>query len=718
MKKALIAVIFTLASIFTFVTLFVSERDFYRTQLETVGENDFAQMVCFTSFGAPDVLYEKITGVLDKYGANLYVMRMSEVNGKPVLIKYVYINTLPNIERDVRLVGGRFFSDTEKGADVFLSTNLSQEDRKIGVIDSFPTNEVFEIRTLKSGLDATLFNQVFVLQPLQSSDTGRIISEWDALGVSVTQMSRAAVADVDFWMTYAVIAVCLVVFALVMFHDILQSNRRIVIARIHGFSVYAIWKEKALFILVVLGVCALCVLLFGSLLVFQSWTPLAWSFLGQVAAILGVMLGLAVLFLSLPFVYIRCIKITEILRKKKGTLSIISFNALVKLTAITVLVIYSSLLGLQAQDLMKQYDEGFAQWQEARNFYTVSVESTRRDSLTPQNEQTSSGVDSSAAKLTQEELAQEELARNKAIYQHFNRLHAVYADFEMYASYYEPQKYDYEYYAVVNPNYLNRHTLYDVQGHEVHIVEHSDEIFLFVPEKFRAHEQAILTYYKPKDAKDARKVNIAWIKNGQSMFSYRYDIMPDNGNRVEDAIFLVLTETNGVGGNYKAVAGSKGSPFKIRAVGLNDAQKQIQEQYSKHYDVFTYRFSVADIYEVAAQQMMELQRSMLFYGMLFCLMIVIILLVLMQNMLGYVSENRYRVALKHTLGFRLLHKFESYFFMMLVTWAIVTTVALIVRFSVITLLVCGVLFVIDVGLSMLSFTIIQRRKVLRIMKGG
>ncbi|MCL1790499.1 MAG: DUF1430 domain-containing protein [Peptococcaceae bacterium] len=746
MKKALIAVIFILTSVFAFVTLFVSERDFYRTELETVGENDNALMICFTTFGAPDVLYDKITGVLDTYGANLYVTRVAEVEGQTVLIKYVYINTLPMIRENVLLVGGRFFSESEKEADVFLSTNLNQENRKIGLIDSFPTNEVFEIRTMKSGLDATLFSQVFVLQPLQVKDADKIIADWDELGISVTRMDKAPASSVDFWMIYALIAVCLVVFSLVMFHDILQSNRRIAIAKIHGFSDFAIWIEKAFFTLVVLSVCALCVMLFGSLVVFQSWTPLAWSFLGQVALVLGIMLGLAVVFLSLPFFYIRYIKIAEILRKKRGTLSIISINAVVKLMTTTVLVICCSLTGSQTQALMNQYNKGFAKWQEARNYYTVSVESIRRDNPDQDNETSntqptgSSGsqptgsagsqgdrTDSTAGKTeeereqeaaAQEAAAQEALARNKEIYQFFNRLHAVYADFEMYASYYEPQPHDYAYYAVINPNYLYKHALYDVQGNEVRVVEHSNEIFLLVPEQYRAKEWAIVDYYTQLESQNDKQVNVTWLKDDQSMFSYRYDIMPDNGNQVDNAILMVLTEANGVGGNYKAVTGSKGNPLKICAVDLNDARKQIQEQYGKHFDANTYRFPVADIYEVAAQQMMDLRGRILLYEILCGILVVIILLVLMQNMLGYISENRFRVALKHTLGFQILHKFESYFVMTLVIWGSVLIVSMVAHFRLITLLLCMGLFVLDMGLSLISFSVIQRRKVLRIMKGG
>jgi len=131
---------------------------------------------------------------------------------------------------------------------------------------------------------------------------------------------------------------------LIMFHDILHSSRRIAVEKMHGFSVYAVWKTKVLGVLVIFGICSVLVMLLGSLALFQKWTHLVLGFLFEISVTLVGMWLLSGIFLSLPFLYIRQIKMTDMLHNRQGGWLSIILNAGVKLVATTLLVVFSAMV--------------------------------------------------------------------------------------------------------------------------------------------------------------------------------------------------------------------------------------------------------------------------------------------------------------------------------------------------------------------------------------
>jgi hypothetical protein len=364
MKKVFI-IMYVIVSVITFATLYISEEDTYRSRMEAVGENELAQSVRFWPSVAPQEFYTSVTGVLDRYRANLYVTKMQETGEKSVLVKYVYVNQFEAF-KDIRLTkkGSRFLSAADKASDLYLSTDSADNTNKIGTIDSFHTNTIFEIRTLQNGLkqDRTLFEQVFILQVQNEGDVSRIIDAWAEQGVSASVTSAVAepFSKLDAGIVYSLVAVCLIAFLLVMIHDILYSCRRIAVEKMHGFSVYTVWKEKVLGTLVIFSICSASVLVAGYFVMFRKWSDVVLGFQFKMLLTMAGMLGLTALLLSLPFAYIRRSSITEMLRYKQGSKSIILFNAGVRLVATTILVIYSAMTLSTLRTLVAQYRAGAA----------------------------------------------------------------------------------------------------------------------------------------------------------------------------------------------------------------------------------------------------------------------------------------------------------------------------------------------------------------------
>lgn len=362
---------FAFISAFTFAAFYMSVEDVYRSQMETMGETDLAQSIHFTSVGADlQAFYKKMTDVLDKYRANLYTTRVSENNGadsqtkgKSVVVKYVYVNRAEPF-KDIA-PGGRLYllgafppaDPAKKESEDYMTTD-NKDGSKSGLIDSFRTDEIYEIRTLASGVqrDPDLFTQACVLQVFAQGDEDKMISEWSSQGIAVTKLKTEQRHILDVGIIYLLVGVCLIVFLLVMVHDILYSSRRIAVEKMQGFSVYAVWKTKALGVLVIFGICSVLVMLIGSLIFFQKWTALILDFLFQISGILLGMWVLSGIFLSLPFLYIHKIRVAEMLQNKQGSRSIVIFNAGVKFVATTVLVIYSAMVFSELRTLLSRRD--------------------------------------------------------------------------------------------------------------------------------------------------------------------------------------------------------------------------------------------------------------------------------------------------------------------------------------------------------------------------
>jgi hypothetical protein len=343
MKKiVLVSVIFSFVAVFVFAMLFISERESYIDQMEHVGENELARCVNFASANEDSQeLYEKITGVLDKYNANLYVTCEREANKKIVVTKYVYVNKYSLIDENICLVEGRTLNKSEKESDFYLSTDSSTQDKqKIGWIDNLSSDEIFEIRTLKSGLDSLVFSQPFVLQAASLSDTEKIINEWGTAGISATQLGSASHDTVDMRMVYVVVFVSLIVFLLMMSHDIMRSARNIAVKKMNGFSAMTIWKEKVLPLLVVFSIISVVVIVVGFFVLFKIWTPLIADFIVEITAVLIVVLVLAVAFLSLPFIYIYQAKVPDLLNNRYKTKAVVILNFCVKLVAMTIMTVF------------------------------------------------------------------------------------------------------------------------------------------------------------------------------------------------------------------------------------------------------------------------------------------------------------------------------------------------------------------------------------------
>ncbi len=260
--------------------------------------------------------------------------------------KFVYC---ANPEAFSRLVleQGRFFTSDENRTDLFLSTKETNDPRQIGQLAAFRKDERHEIRSIYSGLDVGFFDKEFRLLLPDEAGFADFQESMAALGYDIIDTTKGLAdtfqSSLLFYSSVKWLAILVTLFLvlLIISFQIINSYRKIGIEKLMAYSLVAIWSKRmpSLFLLEFFGLalppCIAYFLLFAqqSILIRDFYLDLFQSY--------SLIILLSLLVLSLPFLYIKGIKVSDILKNKRSASLAIGFNTGIKLLLFTLLVCFS-----------------------------------------------------------------------------------------------------------------------------------------------------------------------------------------------------------------------------------------------------------------------------------------------------------------------------------------------------------------------------------------
>jgi len=112
----------------------------------------------------------------------------------------------------------------------------------------------------------------------------------------------------------------------------------------------------------------------------------------------------------------------------------------------------------------------------------------------------------------------------------------------------------------LNPNYLEKFPVYDVDGQRIAITEDTEHSVYLVPEHYREteawlhgymaevrerfHDNLHVGHYGAEAREGSKEVVFIYTKEGQKIFSFNPRVFPDDGNLIPDPIIQVVTEAN------------------------------------------------------------------------------------------------------------------------------------------------------------------------------
>jgi len=186
-KKFFIVVfIFIFLSSLSFYTLYTNYSYNNYNKFAKIGQTSDSKKIVFSagSMKSEDI-YNNLKIYLDKYNANLYCLIIDNQGKIPIYTNYVYIDNL-KLFNNFKLLNGRFFNNSEKESNKYLSTIESSDTNQIGSIADFTGQKHLEIRTLKSKVDSTnLFNRSFYLQ-VDKSKIDFLIKDLETQKIMIT----------------------------------------------------------------------------------------------------------------------------------------------------------------------------------------------------------------------------------------------------------------------------------------------------------------------------------------------------------------------------------------------------------------------------------------------------------------------------------------------------------------------------------------------------
>ena len=688
-------------SVMLFSTYYYDQKNSNEETLQNAGimlENDTTYYNVIFSSNDKDSqqLYNAIKQVLDVCNANLYALRTSD-NGKS-MTEYIYCTDL-NVFDNLVLTSGRFFKQDEMQSNYFLSTSITHNNNQIGRLASYPGNN-FELRTIYNNLSADLFQGQFSLiisennySKLQSMLSSQGIIVTNSTSIAFTQQIRYTIEE---WIA---VSLTLFILLLIILYDVINSYKKLSIEKLLGYRITTIWSKRIPAILICEAAISLITVIAGTIILFHTNTSSVVAFLTGIIKIYLIIILISAFLFTLPFLYVRKIKLTNVLKNKQPTFAILAFNACIKM-ALSVLIICFAFDALSQLSLINaRYTTAYKNWETTKSLAILDGSISQDNGYDPFSSANNLGF--------------------MKAYMDFNRSDAILADFKYFipsTASMEPEITGFKLFATVNPNYLQQFPAYDENNEPVKISESDKDYVLLVPEKYKNDQQQIIAWYTPM-AQKGQTIQIIWLRDDQSFFTYRLDIATQNGNCVLDPVLNVLTEQNADVGSYSLIDYSS-APLKIKVNDISNSSSEIAAIMGKYFDLSKVSFPVENIYSVVGAQIQMANQMIATYIILLIIFILIMSTIVFQNVLSYFNQYKQRLAIQHFLGYKAISKYRDFLLMILLSFLIVSTISMAILHSYTVLLFTAGLAGLELLITIIFIFINQRKNILRVLKGG
>jgi bacteriocin-associated integral membrane protein len=701
-----------IASMLSFFILFNNEQLYQINEMEKAEQqlkyNYIVLMPSKLSNSSQQDVYEKIKSLLNKYNGNIYYDRVSDKQGD--IKKFVYITNFEYFTK-FALKNGRFFSNSDMETEKFLSSKESNNPNQIGTIATFAGENKFEIHTLND-----MVREKYLLDGYCNVS----FKDNRSIDLFMTDLKKAFNTE-DFKVAQEktnvqqfggniklVIPSIYCIVMLLVLYDILKSYKTIGIEKLMGFSTATIYGKRILKIAKIQSVIAIVSSLIMTIFMFKDINKYLWVFLYKLLKInLIELIGLIILC-SIPFLYLDRINISNMLKNKQPTNQLIFFNFIAKIVFLVILIVSVNKCLTNFNIFREVFTNTFSQWEGAKNYAVIPNLSNISDDV----------VKSKDFRETQ-----------KKMYLEFNDKGAILANFGEYlpdvrAVRLKETKYDYERdNIVVNPNYLKKYPLYDINNKEIFIEESEKNYVVLVPYKYKEAEKDIKRLFQlwldgsPKDVRN-QAIKIIWTKPNQKLFSMSIDVNPNEGNYVVDPIVHVLTKSNGTLDEYRILA-IKSNPFKIKINDNLDPRKTINPVLEKFgYD--RYVDNVSTVGEQIDSKAKDTKKVIAYLSLTIALLGVCVAIIIFQSIYNFFEKYKHIIAIRRLNGYKKIDKYKEHFILVLIGWVVVIIYDFFInKINLQNLLSISFMFIIiEIIMTLITLKVIEKRKFINIIKGA
>lgn len=587
---------------------------------------------------------------------------------------------------------------TEKDDEAFLSTVQTNDPNQIGKIQCFQTANQLEIRSFSAQYEQSLTANYLVdtkdttlldefVQDLQSQGIhAEVIQGYTEAGAPINQ----SVISVSI-----IIFLCLYAFVIITFIYYLTSRyKEFAIRKLFGKDYRSMIRQNVCNdFCKILGIAELSnlILTLIGVGIYNQFT----KFIGYIVitVLVQIVIGaVTILIVCLLAQLVKTIKVSYMLKKKKTSGAMKAINMVVKMIFVFVGV-FACVLSMSNISYTITQNQDIDKWMQTKDYATVDY----APSVPPSN-----------GKFDVTSEYQDSL-HIKQFFELTNNAGGVLLSPSQYYffleqgdngpnSYAQMKAYDPSKESVyVNNNYLQLNPIYDTNGNPVCLSdEYTNTMTLLVPEKYRPYEADVLDiytkdrtwkYYSEEDnykraqgedlnfdSSDinqvisyhgAMSVQIVYVQNNQSYFTYRTNSLQESGNRIVDPIAMVVNNRNLSGEEYKAIL-SRGEYF-VKVDDMNHPMQSV-EALIQEADVEPNIVRVTSLYQQIEQSMHDLTQKILGQLFIFALSLLVIIAIVVISIFHYLEDNSQINAVRRLHGFSFAQKHGKYFWRILLFW--------------------------------------------------
>lgn len=658
-------------------------------------------------------------------------------------IKYILLNDETRFYDYIHVIEGREIGESESSKDnVFLSNVTTNDKNQIGRLRSFDANQPLTISTLRASFDHLPGHgryyvevkddkqlQFFFEVLCEEINTYLKSTNSSFYTVSDLQPSEAFIQPSEDFISLTNLStlntsknMIFILTALFFIYYIFSRSKQIGINKMHGVSNPKIWWlfiGKTLTIIVALLAlgCLVSTLLlqFPVMFLMNALTNLVQAYI------------ILIVLSILCYMYISTIQVSQTIKNKKNTNAVYLLNMGVKVIIAAVLILLSlethgKLAELQGMKKQFLFQEGQVnKWGDAEDYGVVEAYLGHTTALNTEE--------------VEKDLSRSDQALD-VLYQTLNQSGAIYIDATEYEEEFQELNVRFNgiFSITINTNYLKKYPLYDSDGEEIIINENTMDWIVLVPEQFKHEEKDIRLYYE--DTKDYflmtdndQKLEIIWMKKGQSVFSMNPDVFPEKDNNILDPVIHVKTDNNKLF-TYRGgiMGGGINDPLKVRLIDRDPELTLEQLKPELERLKLQSSINITSYQSFLTEELKHMEKNIKSSFLILVGLVGVFLFLTVQNLIINFDKHCKQFIIKRLFGIGFIHTYQSLF-----RWFVISSVLFIVVSILLDLanvitserlivfrdfsIIVGVLLTIEVICTIVALMIIEKRNKLLVIKG-
>jgi len=673
--------IFILLSITCIVLSFLSIKQFEFIQFQTFNNNNYEEnWNIFIEAGNPQKSkFEnfKLLNVL-ALEAKVNLQRVSyekDRNNEDKVVYYVVFNESNKYFEKLELKYGEFLDRNSNYKD-FLSTVQTKDKHQVGQLELFHSFDPIEIRPMIAAEKSKDIKGTYTLNGLENAEMFKKIAVENGFTVNISKNHDQSIIT-KYPYQEMVLKASLILYlliALAMLYDVINNYKVIAVRKMFGYNFWHIgvflFKN---YIYIFLGslvtsfIGLLCHLYFYNQ--FQQFIPFLGFWINNIIPLIFIV---SLIFI-VTWLVTNSINISQMIKNKKPIKLQFYLNIVVRFI-VAIFLILELQQGISTFLVLKSTQDKKEKWSLLKDYSYLGVVATNEPG-------TMSFLDNE---------------KKKSQFQH------LYKDFETQgAIYISPSAYylnnsskiplDSNPWGMdgrkveINNNYLSINPIVDTNNKRVKILETSSikEITAIVPIKYKKYESDIKKtlgndysgVYKELDNSPV-KVNIHYVKNGQSYFTFSTNMAEKDDYEITDPIAIlvndqfnprILANNISMGYGYYTKNSVHPTPMAmtkktLKKYSLNDIWQPVSVAYSN-----------VELKLANGKELLQLTT-------IYCILSLILAAVLLFfTSMFYLEINKQVLAVQWIFGYTILEKHNLVYLVILVFWNLTFMICLILN---------------------------------------